>query len=224
VDVALEPAEVNTTAHGSETIGWLAIEAGQGTWSGHAYEAAETADAVYDSWYHLPFGRAFGQAPRFVGTLATYDGADNCDPSASLRTGLCYGRTSLKAYEVQVKIEEDTTYDGETTHTSDPAPLRFGDAAQGSGIPGAGGGRRPEGGDVWRVQREGKDLLLCRWAAGGDAGRWRAAFSPERPFGEHDDHDMARRGEEGGVALPGVRGDAVHVGRHADQLPLYRPT
>jgi hypothetical protein len=38
-EVALEE-EDETSAHGSETIGWLAIEAGQGSWSRHTYEAA----------------------------------------------------------------------------------------------------------------------------------------------------------------------------------------
>ena len=42
--VAMEEEEAKTTAHGTETIGWLAIpskpglrDAGQGTWNGHAY-------------------------------------------------------------------------------------------------------------------------------------------------------------------------------------------
>jgi len=30
-----------TTAHGTETIGWLAMAAGQGSWDGYLYEARE---------------------------------------------------------------------------------------------------------------------------------------------------------------------------------------
>jgi hypothetical protein len=45
-----------------------------------------------------------------VASLATYDGTDN----AHLR----YSRTSLTAGGVQVIVEEDTTYDTETDHTT----------------------------------------------------------------------------------------------------------
>ena len=111
VYVALQEEDANTAPHGVETIGWLAMEAGQGSWNGHAYEAAKTADAVTHVWYQISFGQSFGQAPRFIAALATYDGGD----SSHLR----YNRTSLTASGVQVKVEEDTTYDSETNHTTE---------------------------------------------------------------------------------------------------------
>ena len=110
--VALEEEEDETTSHGSETVGWLAIEARQGEWNGHKYKAANTPNAVTHSWYQISFGSgAFTQAPRFIAALATYDGGD----SAHLR----YKRTSLTASGVQVMVEEDTTYDDETNHTTE---------------------------------------------------------------------------------------------------------
>jgi RHS repeat-associated protein len=110
-DVALEEDDAQTTPHGIETIGWLAIEPGTGMWSGHKYEAAKTADAVTQDWYTISFSQSFSQAPRFVAGVATYDGGDG----AYLR----YDRTSLTASGVQVMIEEDTTYDSETDHTTE---------------------------------------------------------------------------------------------------------
>ena len=110
--VALEEEEDETTSHGSETVGWLATEPGQGEWNGHKYKAANTSNAVTHSWYQISFGSgAFTQAPRFIAALATYDGGD----SAHLR----YNRTSLTASGVQVMVEEDTTYDDETNHTTE---------------------------------------------------------------------------------------------------------
>ena len=111
VKLALEEEEEKTFPHGSETLGWLAMERGTGSWNGHAYEAAQTSDAVTGAWYQISFGQSFGSPPRFLAALATYDGGD----SAHLR----YSRTSLTTSGVQVMVEEDTTYDDETNHTSE---------------------------------------------------------------------------------------------------------
>jgi hypothetical protein len=119
--VALEEEESKDSPHGSETIGWLAIEAGTGGWNGRGYEAATTADAVTHNWYQINFGQSFSQAPRFVAALATYGGADN----AHLRY------QSLTSSGVQVMVEEDTTCDTETTHTSEVVSYL---ALQGSGL------------------------------------------------------------------------------------------
>jgi RHS repeat-associated protein len=110
-DVALEEEDANTASHGGEIIGWLAIEPGMGTWNGHKYEAAQTADVVSSTWAAISFAQSFASAPRFVGGIATYDGGDG----AYLR----YDRTSLTASGVQVMIEEDTTADEETDHTDE---------------------------------------------------------------------------------------------------------
>jgi len=71
-DVAMEENDSQTTPHGSETVGWVAMEAGSGEWSGHEYEAGSTANGVTHDWYTISFGvGAFTQAPRFIGGLAT---------------------------------------------------------------------------------------------------------------------------------------------------------
>jgi RHS repeat-associated protein len=110
-DVAMEEEESGSAPHGSETVGWLAVEPGQGSWSGHTYEAAQTAEAVTHAWYQISFAQSFGQAPRFVAAMATYNGPDN----GHLR----YERTTLAASGVQVMVEEDTTQDTEMEHADE---------------------------------------------------------------------------------------------------------
>ncbi len=121
-NVVLEEDEVQTTFHDSETIGWLAIEAGQGTWNGHLYEATQT-DAITHDWYQINFSQSFTQPPHFIGGLSSRDGADPGD--------LRYDRTSLTSSGVSVKIEEDTTPDSKTEHTTEQADFL---AIQGDGL------------------------------------------------------------------------------------------
>ncbi|MCL4264494.1 MAG: hypothetical protein KJ069_14820 [Anaerolineae bacterium] len=109
--VALEGADVVNTPHGAETIGWLAITPANGNWNGRAYQAANTGDVVTSGWTTISFNAGFSSAPRFLAGIATYDEADG----AALR----YSRLSLTSSGVQVMVEEDTTGDSETTHTSE---------------------------------------------------------------------------------------------------------
>jgi murein DD-endopeptidase MepM/ murein hydrolase activator NlpD len=110
-EVALEQEENKPTPHGSETIGWLAMEAGTGSWNGHVYEAGQTADAVTHRWHTITFDAPFGKVPCFQAGLATYDGGD----SAHLR----YNRSSLAASGVEVTVEEDRAGDEEMDHTTE---------------------------------------------------------------------------------------------------------
>lgn len=107
--VALEEEEAATTAHGTETIGWVAVTQGTGVWSGHRFEVANTANAVTHNFFSIGFGQSFTAAPRFLAAQATRDGADN--------SGLRY--QNLTTTGVQVKVEEDTTFDSEVGHTSE---------------------------------------------------------------------------------------------------------
>jgi YD repeat-containing protein len=107
--LALEQDEAASGTHGMETVGWLAIEAGSGSWNGRSYEAANTANAVTDSWYTVTFGQSVGQNPRFTAAIATYDGGH---PSELRRRDLSSG-------DVEVMVEEDTTNDAEVLHTTE---------------------------------------------------------------------------------------------------------
>lgn len=115
--VALEEEEASTAAHGEETIGWLAIETAGGSWSGHRYLAGRTADAVTHDWFTIGTGGGFTDpaAMRFLASLATYDGGHSA--------GLRY--RNLGTSGVEIKVEEDTTFDEEVDHTAEVVSFLF---------------------------------------------------------------------------------------------------
>jgi hypothetical protein len=104
--LALEPEEQTTSQSVQETIGYLAIEPGTGTWSGFSYEAAVTSNDVTDVWFQLSYDTAFEIVPSLLTSLSTYTGNDN----ARVRY------TNTTPTGVQLKVEEDTTFDLETEH------------------------------------------------------------------------------------------------------------
>lgn len=104
--LALEKSEADASSHGLETIGWIAIEPGSGNWNGRQFVAARTPNAVTDQPYTLSSGISI-VPPRLFAAMATYDGPDN----AALRFG-----GGLSPY---VRVEEDTTRDAETVHTTE---------------------------------------------------------------------------------------------------------
>ena len=107
-----EEEAFNNSGHNQETVGWLAISAGSGNWSQNNYKVGTTGDSFDHNWNTIDFGRTFSQSPQppvFLASIATYDGSD---PS-----GLRYSQLSND--EVKIKIEEDTTKDKETKHTTE---------------------------------------------------------------------------------------------------------
>ncbi len=107
--VALEEEDISTAAHGPELVGWIALDAGQGTWNGKAYQATATGDAVTHSPYAISFGPSFWASPRFLASMATYDGGD----------GSYLRFLNRSSSGIEVKIEEDTTEDSEVAHTTE---------------------------------------------------------------------------------------------------------
>ena len=106
-ELTLEEEEaLKTTGHATETVGWLAMETGSGSWSGFDYEVGSTAEAIDDSWDTISFGQTFDTAPNLLASLSSYVGADPA--------GLRY--RSLGASQVQMKVEEDTSFDSEIGH------------------------------------------------------------------------------------------------------------
>ncbi|MDJ0634325.1 MAG: cellulose binding domain-containing protein [Xenococcaceae cyanobacterium MO_188.B29] len=107
--VALEEEEkLKQSGHGKETIGWLAIEGGEGTWNGLNYQAGTTGDKVTDRWHNLDLDD-FSQAPNLLAGLGSYDSSDSA--------GLRY--KNLNSDRVQIRVEEDQSLDKETKHTSE---------------------------------------------------------------------------------------------------------
>ncbi len=109
-DVALEEEEAAVNSpHGSEIIGWFAMSPGSGTWDGYTYEVGDTGDSVTQNFYTQAFSTGFDQSPLLIASLGTYDGADPA--------GLRY--KNLTSSSVEVKVEEDTTQNPETNHTTE---------------------------------------------------------------------------------------------------------
>ncbi|MCH2130678.1 MAG: hypothetical protein MK179_16160, partial [Pirellulaceae bacterium] len=106
VDIALEQEEAATGVHGSETIGYLAVESGSGAWNHLLFEVSHTANVVSDQWFDQDFGVAFGKAPNLLSSLTTYSDAD----AAHVRYG------SLDRNSVRLRVEEDTSTDTEVVH------------------------------------------------------------------------------------------------------------
>jgi len=109
VQLAMESEEVDKTPHGAEVIGWLAIEPGNGSWSGILFEADHTPNRVSHKWYGISYMQDYTSAPRMIASLASYDGKD----SSHLRY------RNLSVTGVEIKVEEDKTYGSEMVHTTE---------------------------------------------------------------------------------------------------------
>ena len=96
--------------HGSETVAWVAFEAGVGQTGGLAYEAGVTADAVTDGWYAIPFAQSYAGSRVVLAAMQRDDGAN----PAGLRL------RGLTASRVEVRVEEEQSADAEMTHTTEP--------------------------------------------------------------------------------------------------------
>lgn len=108
--LAMEEEEAyGNSGHKNETVGWLAISAGTGSWGQNSYQAGQTGNSVTDNWHTINFENSFAQPPAFLASVATYDGPDS--------SGLRY--SNLNGDRVRIKIEEDTSKDGETNHTTE---------------------------------------------------------------------------------------------------------
>ncbi|HEX9736430.1 MAG TPA: trypsin-like peptidase domain-containing protein [Thermoanaerobaculia bacterium] len=107
-DVALEEEEASAASHGTEVVGWLAFRPGASNWDGKRYEAVRTPAAVTDDGYTVSFLRGMSDI-HFLAGIESYNGPD----AAHLRYG------ALTSFDVQVRVEEDTTRDAETDHVGE---------------------------------------------------------------------------------------------------------
>lgn len=103
-----EEEQKQRSGHNSESIGWLAIEAGSGSWTGLSYQVGQTGDSITHEWEPINLS-GFNSSPNFLASLASYDGSDSA--------GLRY--RNLNTNSVDIKIEEDTSKDLETEHTDE---------------------------------------------------------------------------------------------------------
>ena len=107
-DVAMEEEEANSTAHATEDIGWIAIESGGSVASGIL--VGTTGDVVTHTNTTVNYGGTFGSTPTFIADMQTTDGGD---------TSVTAGGSAVGTSSAQVYIDEETSGDGETSHTTE---------------------------------------------------------------------------------------------------------
>ena len=106
-ELAMEEEEaLRKSGHVTETIGWLAIESGSGSWDGLDYQVGQTGNDIDHSWDTVDFSQNFDQAPNLFASVATFEGSDPI--------GLRY--RNLGNSSVQLKAEEDQSLDSEVSH------------------------------------------------------------------------------------------------------------
>jgi len=126
--VALEGAEA-ATAHGAETVGWVAIEPGNGTNNGHPYSAGVSAgldvDRHDDGCFAQGTFSGFTATPNVVASHNTLQGTNG----AWLR----YCGPGVETTGINVHLDEDQVNDAERTGVPEAASW-FAFAANGIGI------------------------------------------------------------------------------------------
>ena len=109
-ELAMEEEEaLKNTGHASETIGWLAIETGTGSWDDMDFRAGHTGRRINHTWDKINFAQTFDESPNLFAAVATYR---NSDP-----VGLRYN--NLGASSTQIKLEEDRSFDAEIGHINE---------------------------------------------------------------------------------------------------------
>ncbi len=108
--LAMEEEELlKPSGHLTETVGWLAIESGSGSWNGFEYQAGNTGTRIDHTWDTINFEPSFEQAPNLFASLASYRGVNSA--------GLRY--SNLDSSQVQIKVEEDQSLDPEIGHVTE---------------------------------------------------------------------------------------------------------
>jgi Peptidase M10 serralysin C terminal len=122
--ITLEEEEaLMKSGHGTESIGWLAISSSSGKWDGLSYQAKNTGNAVNHNWYNIN-ATTYKTTPNLLASIASYNEQDP--------VGLRYQEiTGTTGSTIQIKIEEDKSFDTELRHAKEQVNLF---AIEGSGI------------------------------------------------------------------------------------------
>ncbi len=107
-DLIVEEAESQTAGHGTEQVGWIAIEGGNGTDSG----AALNGSTVNSDWATYSTGDDFTN-PITVAETQTRNDTDNDTGTVIFRND------DAAADTIQLRFEEDTSVDGDTGHANE---------------------------------------------------------------------------------------------------------
>ena len=99
----------NGGGHVVETVGWIAIERGSGTWNGIQVEVGATPASVDHEFQSVSFDNGFSDAPTIVASMSTFAGGN----PAVLRT------TDVTATGFEARVQEDQSNDSETWHVGE---------------------------------------------------------------------------------------------------------
>lgn len=105
----LQEQEANTDGHVVETVSYLAWEPGTGMVGSISYQVGKSADTLQHRPGTINYKQAFASTPIVLADMQSRDGDDTATLAvkSTLRTGL------------EVFIEEETSKDSETKHTSE---------------------------------------------------------------------------------------------------------
>ncbi len=118
--MTMQHADSITDGHGVETIGYLAVEPGSGTWSGHTFDAIATGRGTTSGWGEVSLGSSFTETPNVFGGLGSKYGGDG----AHLRI------RSIDADSFLGQSREDSSVDAELDHLAETVDVL---AIQGTG-------------------------------------------------------------------------------------------
>ncbi|MEM9203277.1 MAG: H-type lectin domain-containing protein [Actinomycetota bacterium] len=108
VDLRLQEEEAGDDIHGAETVHVLAFSEGSTTEDGLALVVGRSGNEATNAWYTVTGARARG-ATGVLADMQTFDGPDTA--------GVRY--QNLSDDGVDLKIEEETSGDSETSHTTE---------------------------------------------------------------------------------------------------------
>jgi hypothetical protein len=109
VQLALQEDQTSDLSHGSETIGWMAIEAGTGTWDGASFMAGKTP-SVSEVDVVTAFGTSgFFSQPALFTSIGSFLGADPTSARVTL----------LSNSDFAVHSEEELAGDAEVAHVGE---------------------------------------------------------------------------------------------------------
>ncbi len=107
-EYTMQERELTPTAHGAETIGYIAWEPGEGEVLGLPYKADLTAQTITDAWSDLVLQTEDPASPLLIAQLQT-----------NIESGPAALRSRVTPTSLQIKVEEETSADEETIHMTE---------------------------------------------------------------------------------------------------------
>ena len=107
-EIKLQGEQANSGGYLDETVHYIAISQGSAQIDGKDFVAGKTSNSVTDDWYTINFDQSLNE-PVVLANMNTADGTDPCV--------LRYKNPGNSS--IEVKVEEERSYDTEVNHTSE---------------------------------------------------------------------------------------------------------